>query len=261
MSTVLDQELPPPPADALPVGASNPQWPIAQPTTSAEPPKRRSGGHIAAIVVGIVMILPSLGALFGGTALLVARSAAADDGFFDVTLDRIESDGVAVTSIDLWDTADDPDEPVVLDWLDVEVRLAVEGAGPTDEVFVGIARTDDVLDYLAGTEYSEAVEFDGREPRYLEMAGTGSIEAPGSIDIWDASASGSDEQVLTWEARSGDWSVVVMNADGSRDVAADVEVGVRSDALTTIAIVMLVLGGIGVIVSTILIVIGVRGRR
>lgn len=260
MTPVLEPEttgqLPPPEPGARPVGA-------APTAAAAQPPetRHRTGWHIAALVVGIVMMLPALGLLLGGTALLVAKSTATDDGFFDVTLDRIESDGVAITSIDLWDSADDADAPFVLDWLDVDVRLWVDGAGPTDEVFVGIARTPDVRDYLDGAAYSEVTDFDDRVPEYLDVSGSEIISEPTSVDIWDASATGTDQQVLTWEARNGDWSVVVMNADGSPGVAADVEVGVRSDAITTIAIVMLVLGGIGVIVGTVLIVIGARGRR
>jgi hypothetical protein len=36
---------------------------------------------------------------------------------------------------------------------------------------------------------------------------------------------------LLWKLRSGTWSVVVMNADGSRDVAATIGVGVKVPGL------------------------------
>jgi hypothetical protein len=39
-----------------------------------------------------------------------------------------------------------------------------------------------------------------------------------------ASAHGTGSQTLTWKVRSGGWSVVVMNADGSRGVDAGVSV-------------------------------------
>ena len=270
MTTVLDRpdgadQLPPPSPDARPVGdttfAAGPPATTPPVLTPTGPRPRRSGWHIAAIVVGAVMLLPGFGALAGGTGLLIAQ-AAADDGFFDVTLDRVESRGVAVTTVDLWDqSADDEGWPWVLDWLDVDVRLRVDGARTTDDVFVGIARTDDIETYLAGARHSEVTGFDERTPEYRQSFGTTSVVAPVDVDFWDASATGAGEQTLTWEAQGGDWSVVVMNADGSADVAADVEVGVHSGAITPISVTMLVVGGILVIGGTVLIVIGARGRR
>ena len=75
------------------------------------------------------------------------------------------------------------------------------------------------------------------------------------------SASGSGEQQLDWEARGGRWSVVVMNSDGSPVVAADVEIGARSGAVTPVAIGLLVMGGLVTIAAAVLIVVGARGRR
>jgi hypothetical protein len=268
MTPVLDRpggsdQLPPPSPDARPVGESQAAQPppTAPAPTPAEPRPGRSGWHIAAIVVGAIMLLPGFGALAGGTGLLIAQSTA-DDGFFDVTLDRVESTGVAVTTVDLWaESADDEGWPWVLDWLDVDVRLRVDGARTTEDVFVGIARSEDIRAYLAGTRHSEVTGFDDRTPDYRQIRGTTSVEAPVDVDFWDASATGTGEQTLTWEAQGGDWSVVVMNADGSADVAADVEVGIHSDAITPIGITMLVVGGLVVIAGTVLIVIGARGRR
>ena len=61
--------------------------------------------------------------------------------------------------------------------------------------------------------------------------------------------------------RPGRWSVVVMNTDGSPAVAADVQVGARSGALTPIAVTLLVVGGVTLIGAVVLIVVGARGRR
>lgn len=254
-------QLPPPPAGAAPVGSTPVEPPPTTDVSSSEPPRRRSGWHVAAIVVGALMLLPGVGALFGGSAVVIAQNTATDDGFFDVTLDRVRSDGVAIATVNLWDTADEDDAPFVLDWLDIDVRLWVDGAADSDEVFVGIARTEDVETYLAGTEHSEITGFENRAPEYRQRTGSAVIAPPADVDIWDAMADGSGEQVVTWEARSGDWSVVVMNADGSPGVAADVEVGVRSDAITPIGIVMIVFGALVLIGGTVLIVIGARGRR
>ena len=67
---------------------------------------------------------------------------------------------------------------------------------------------------------------------------------PGDSDIWTASASGTGDQQLTWDATSGDWVVVLMNADGSRDVAADVAVGATVPALGWLVAGLLAVGGV-----------------
>ena len=43
--------------------------------------------------------------------------------------------------------------------------------------------------------------------------------------LWAASAHGTGSQAMTWKVRDGDWSVVVMNADGSAGVDAGVRAG------------------------------------
>ncbi len=258
--TETDWSAPPTADDAPPPGDG-----ITAPTGPIQPDRpepRRGGWHIAAIVVGALMLLPATGLLTGGIALTVANEVGTDDGYFDGALDRIESNGVAVAAVDLWDeAADDEDWPWVLDWLDVDIRLRVVGAGPSDDVFVGIARSADVEQYLTDVEFSRLVDFDNRFPTYVEQTGAPTVDAPTEQDFWVASAAGPGEQELTWEARGGNWSAVVMNADGSPDVAADVEVGLRSGAITPIGVTLIVVGGVMLITSITLLVVGIRGRR
>lgn len=215
---------------------------------------------MVAIVLGALALLPGFGMLAGGTALAVAQGVATDDGYFVFTPDRVESSGVAVVTDDAWLDADDGG-PWVFDWLDLDVRIRAEGAGPTDDVFVGIARTSDVEQYLAGARVSVVDEIDGRRVEYRQRAGDDTVVPPSDVDIWVASTEGVGEQDLTWEARGGRWTVVVMNADGTPGVAADVEVGAKSDAVVPIAITLIVLGGITLLAGVGLVVFGARGRR
>jgi hypothetical protein len=258
MTTVIDS-----PTNELPPPVAPTPTPPAPPMPDEPPAARRhSGCHIAAIVVGCLTLLPALGMVLGGTVLTVANAVGTDDGYFDVTLDRLDSNGVAIASIDLWDEAtQDEDLPWVLDWLDLDVRLTVDGAGRSDDVFVGVAHTDDVQAYLADAGYTELLDYDRHEPQYLEHDGGLTVAAPTEQDFWVASTTGTGVQTLDWQAKAGHWSVVVMNADGSPDVRADVEVGVHSDAVVPIAVTLLVFGGLGVITAVTLIIVGARGRR
>jgi hypothetical protein len=257
------------PTNELPPPTSPPQAPPAGPTppptdeVPAGVPERGThvAWHIVAIVVGVLALLPGFGMLAGGTTLVVAN-AASDDGYFDVTLDRLHADGVAIATIDLWNEAgQDEDWPWVLDFLDVDVRLRVDGAADTYEVFVGIARTPDVEAYLSDAEYSQLFDFDHRSPVYRTVEGVSVVATPADQDFWTASTVGDGEQELEWEARGGRWSVVVMNADGTSDVTADVQVGVHSGAIVPIGVTLIVVGGIVFLGSISLIVIGARGRR
>ena len=257
MDSTLDS-FPPPTSEPVPTPAVDRT--VETGPVAPVPPPRHSAGHIVAIVVGALALFPGFGMLAGGTALAIAQAAATDDGYFTFTPDRVESDGVAIITDDAWLDADDGG-PWVLDFLDLDVRLRVDGDGSSDEVFVGIARTRDVERYLEGAAYSVVDEIDGREVIYREVPGDATVTAPDDLDIWVASADGPGEQEVTWEARGGRWSVVVMNADATSDVGADVEIGARSDAVTPIAIVLIVLGGVTVLIGVGLIVFGVRGRR
>jgi hypothetical protein len=54
-----------------------------------------------------------------------------------------------------------------------------------------------------------------------------------------ASTTGSGLRTLTWKVRNGSWRVVVMNSNGSRDVASELSIGASFPHLLTLAIALL----------------------
>ena len=94
-------------------------------------------------------------------------------------------------------------------------------------VFVGVARTADADRYLEGTRHTDItdVDYDPFDPSYRDFDGKAPAR-PVEQDIWAASTHGEGTQTLDWKAREGDWTVVVMNEDGS----AGVDTGVRAGA-------------------------------
>ena len=114
-------------------------------------------------------------------------------------------------------------------------------------------RGADAARYLDGVGHSTLLRFAGADgnqtPVYRQYDGGAPSVLPGDSDIWTASASGTGDQRLTWDATSGDWVVVLMNADGSRDVAADVAVGATVPALGWLVAGLLAVGGVLLLIS------------
>ena len=188
------------------------------PATTLKPPL--SGGRLVAVVAGVTSLLLATLLLFLGTGLLWADSRKDDDGYFSTAHERVTTKTYAIATDDL-----EIDGALTLNrGLYGKLRLEVDGSKP---VFAGIARSRDVDAYLEGSAHATLTDLEVRpfRPHYRSNPGTLTPEAPGEQSFWAASTEGDGERTLTWEVQDGDWSVVVMNADGSRGVDARVSAG------------------------------------
>jgi hypothetical protein len=93
------------------------------------------------------------------------------------------------------------------------------------------------------------------------VAGKGKPAPPGEQRIWAASVQGAGTQTLEWDVEDGDWSVVVMNADGSRGVNAEVEAGAKVPFLTEIGWTAAGTGAVLLIAAAGLLLLGIRTPR
>ena len=182
-------------------------------------------GRIALVVTGAVAALISTALIVGGLAALWGDSQKDSDGYLTTDTERFEAGGraLATESLDI-DLGD-------VDWVaetnDLgKLRVTAESRDERP-LFVGVARAGDVEDYLAGVPHStvDDVETSPFEADYTRHAGNRHPVAPEHAGIWAASSHGADEQSIDWEIEDGDWSVVVMNADGSLGVDADISAG------------------------------------
>ena len=82
--------------------------------------------------------------------------------------------------------------------------------------------------------------------------------APADSHIWAASEQGSGKQTLNWEIEDGDWSVVVMNADGSAGVDADISAGAKIPFLDALGWTALGSGAFVLLIGIALLVMGIR---
>jgi hypothetical protein len=67
-------------------------------------------------------------------------------------------------------------------------------------------------------------------------------------------------QELIWEFSEGTWAAVLMNADASPGILAEVTVGIRSGALLPVAISMVVVGALVLAGAVVIIVVAARGH-
>jgi hypothetical protein len=197
------------------------------------PPGRSGVLRAVFAAAGLTALLLAAAFLAAGGGVLAAKADADSDGYNTTSSHTFSTSGAALTSENLDLDIDGAD------WL-MEVgddsKLRVDATSQSGEpLFVGVARTADVERYLSGVAHTVVEDFgetptgDVRNPKDRRSA-----ERPAQQDIWVASTTGKGEQVLSWNVMDGDWTVVVMNADGSPAVSADVAAGAKLPFLTAV---------------------------
>jgi hypothetical protein len=225
---------------------------------AVEPAPRadRGAGGVALLVVGSIAALLAFTLLVGGcAAVVVDRTQRDDDGFLMSPTEEFSTATYAISSENADVDFDGPDWATT-DFLGT-VRIRSESDRP---VFVGIAREADVAEYLDGVEHVVVTEL-GEEPEYSERQGGPPERRPAEQTFWAASGMGAGEQTLEWEPEDGSWNVVVMNADGSRGVAAELSIGGELDPLIWIGVGLLLGGGLLGAAAALAITAGIRRRR
>lgn len=226
--------------------------------TAVTPPDHAPVGRILMVVAGAFIVLVAGAMAFGGAALTWANATQRDaDGFFSTSSERLDTATPVITSDDI-DLGVSPDGP----WFDVgdlaTVRLEVESDGE-GEAFVGIGPTDEVDAYLAdvATARIEHLQFDPFRVVYRFREGSATAPPPGDQSFWVAQ--GRDGEPLEWELESGDWVVVIMNADGSAGVSVDAAVAAKVDWLFPVGLGLLIVGLVGLLGGALLLVFGAVG--
>jgi hypothetical protein len=214
-----------------------------------------SFGRVLAILVGLVL------AVFGFLTMMSSGLALALVGF-DNTISTGKTDletPTAAIAADVGGLGGDASDQAWGDDSSIELRLRAAtdgdqalfaGVGPTKEVEAYLDRAPwDQLDSLSSGRFSSSVD-DVDYTRKGRRGDPRELAAPTEQSFWSDSATGKDV-ALDWKFKSGDYTVVLMNADGSADVAstgsAAVEVPRLSWALLFAAVVGLVLLLIGLL--------------
>src|SRR5215210_544496 len=213
---------------------------------------------IALVVTGALASIFAAGLLLIGGLALWGDSQKDDDGYISTSTHQFEAGTRALATENLDVDLDAGDW--LMDATDLgKVRLQVQSRDDKP-VFVGIARTSDVEDYLAGVSHTTVTDVDTSpfDADYYDHAGSRKPVAPADSQIWTASEQGSGKQTLNWEIEDGDYSVVVMNADGSRGVDADISTGANVPFLDELGWTAIGSGGFVMIFGIALMVFGIR---
>ena len=251
----LDQggaEIAGPPAEAVPAGE------VSEPDPAAAGHQRGTAGRVVLIVVGAVVGIVAFVLLAGGCALVaVDQTQRDDDNYLMSPSADFSTSTYAIVSDRANIDADGAER--ALDVFLGTVRLRSES---DRSVFVGIGPAEEVNRYLVGVERDVVTDFDRRDPTYTRRAGGAPAAPPGAQAFWVVSATGSGEQTLEWKPEDGNWRAVVMNADASRGVSAEMSIGAELDAVLWIGIGLLAAGALFAAAAAIAVTAGARrGHR
>ncbi len=219
-----------------------------------------SAGKVVSLIVGSLVLLVGVGLLLGGGALVgIDLGFTDEDGFLTTPSAKLERDTYAVTGEAVFEG----------DWIwwyrrPTTVRIRMTAERP---IFLGIAPRTDLEAYLSDVSYSEIEKIDFEEYRknrvwtteYTDHVGSEAPALPGDQSFWRASAQGEGTQTLVWAVERGDWTIVAMNADGSRGIEATGTVGVEAPWFLAVGIGFLA-GGVVLIAIGLALVLAVARR-
>jgi len=215
---------------------------------------------IVAIVFGVLLIIIGLAVLVPGGILLWLDGTADSEGYINTSTHTLDSGGHALVT---------PDVKLELgsgDWIpgDWAVQIQAKSTGDAP-LFVGVGPTQAVMDYLSSTSYDTVTNigwFHSGRTEYEPSGGGGAPPAPpGQQTFWVDKQEGVGTQTVQWRIQSGNWTAVVMNADGSAPVSAQVRLGAHLGFLLPLGIGMTVGGVVLLAVGILLVVLGAMKSR
>ena len=233
---------------------------VQNPITGLAPqaPRRRHRG-VAWFVTGTIALVTAVIVLITRTVITAIDDAWRHDGY--LTSHQIPlatgSHAIATERLDLSDIA-----PM---WPDIErllgeVRLRAAGNNGKP-LFIGIAPADQADAYLNGVGHATLSELEDPVTTYAEHAGGAPAGAPADQSFWVSQANGFGPQAIEWPLSEGRWTIVVMNADGSPGVDANVDLGITAPVQEWAARLLMAIGWALALLATALLVIGAVRRR
>ncbi len=209
--------------------------------------------HIGILLVSVILLITAFGLLMGGTTLRSIQVLVVDDdGYITSDPATVDLPGYAIVLEDI----DLDVDPMAWRWLQsrgglLKLKIITESNDPSKEIFIGVARESDLRPYIQDMEYQRVIDMDFDEENYelvfsaadFSLHPGGPPSAPPTVhSYWVAHTSSADEQELVWEPQSGTYNIVIMNADGSEGIDANIQVGASVPFFGSIANILIYAG-------------------
>jgi hypothetical protein len=205
--------------------------------------KQRTNGttavKILAILFGGLLILVGGSLIFAGTAVSgLNRGLIDNDGYIGIRGIDFNSytQALVFKTMEIDSVADEIEGPGVEFWGPnpgdfVQIKITLESNNDKD-LFIGITRDSNARNYFGDSQYTSVTEFsleDSNRRPYIAYETLGEKDItiqPQVLDIWEVYQTG-QEITLTWEPDYGDFWVVIMNTDLSKNVDIEAGLGAR----------------------------------
>lgn len=179
-------------------------------------------------VIGIIALVVAVGAIsIGGLSVWGHLAKADEDGFMPGNTADLARDSHAIVVNNDMESGDKAVSTTTSnDFLMINritSKVKASNNDPSKEIFIGIGKDSDVESYLSGIEYHEMPFLqDDTLPIVIRTesrhSGSSQPTNPQAEVFWIASAYGQGTQAAEWEYDDSDYSIVLMNADGSAGV-------------------------------------------
>jgi hypothetical protein len=220
-----------------------------------DPMKQKQRHRSTGMIVGGVILaaVAAVALATAGTAIWADRTQRDSNGYVSTSTHLYTSPGRAIATDKVTIGSEVPE------WIAGKVRLAASSS--SKPVFLGIARQADVDRYLEDTSYATASEesLDPFTVAYVPHAGNVNPGRPADQTFWAASTSGGTH-TLTWKLQPGEWSVVLMNADGSPGVSASISIGAELPWILWAGIGLALLGSLMAVTAAAMIYRGSKSK-
>ncbi|MHA7304211.1 DUF4389 domain-containing protein [Arthrobacter sp. TMN-49] len=232
----------------------------SNPAVGSKNPRSSSGrpgvaGAIVALVLGTFLAMLGVGGIFGGVASAVVTSLQGADGYFNSPTRGFSTSSHALTS---------PPAQIGVNTIPFDlgtIRINAAATTPGGQVFIGIGPRAEVEHYLQGVHTTEITGIRSSPFRvsYSDVPGSAVPTPPAAQRFWAVQSSGAGAQQVTMDVRSGNWVVVIMNADATAGVNVAMRAGFHSDLFGTLTAALLIGGLVFLIFGVGLTVIGAVG--
>lgn len=223
-----------------------------------------SSGQIIALFIGGIMVISGFGVFVGGAILSTSKGWLTDSNGFINSKPLVLQTQSTLSYAIVQQNIDVNLEPLRMWRITnndiVTMKIIAENYDPNKAIFIGVAPAIDANNYLSSVSYDRLINTSWSldrsidnpiQPTYKNHPGSAPTLPPTSIDIWIKSVQGTGTQTLEWVPTTGNYWIVLMNANGSSTIDATVQVGAKipilggiGNILIALGVVVLILGGL-----------------